>query len=582
MYHVPLIDHWLQAGSLHTPDCPLWYNASNNELVGLWIVAPFSGDFLVALNNVPACLLLALGTLELGGNLSICSPFEHLLALTVTATQVFYKQLIDNENDIAVAALFFACTTYGLRYIRHRTLANLILAAVTFGLLAGIKYYAVGYAVVIWTGLSLCAWRQNGGRVGLRVVLAGALGALTFCGYWYGRNAWLTGSPLYPLTPARGPDALSNFYPNTWRSTFLGSGRPEVIPLALTAVWKMAGPCHLLALLAVPITLCWLLGTGLFRRAHPEERLEAAGRWLLAFLTAGAGAVLLVTPWAIETEPDTLNQLRWSYLPVRFGQCFLGLAILALGVVLSDLKKGLHRLAAWSQAVQDPQATCYRWNAKFFLRLCPALLPSLFAGFIGWQITRLVQDPFFRTHYSSLDVMLLMLNGVIAGLLVCFPSWFIMTPLFRLGIGMILLIAASAGLAWGGDALAEKWHADFSRHYNNMFSTRIFTDLTQRDPSTTRLCAMDYRYYPFFGSRRQYRLCRPMKAYSYPWLADYLLDQQVNVIACVLHDPHIYGRYCDVSLWVRDHPAVFVSGQNDSQFFWADINREQLARAGQP
>jgi hypothetical protein len=55
MYHIPLIDHWLQAGSLYAPDCPLWYNASNNELLRLRIVAPFSGDFLVALNNVPAC-----------------------------------------------------------------------------------------------------------------------------------------------------------------------------------------------------------------------------------------------------------------------------------------------------------------------------------------------------------------------------------------------------------------------------------------------------------------------------------------------------------------------------------------------
>ncbi len=53
-YHVPLVDHWLQAGSLEMTDCARWSSPGNNELWALWAAAPFSGDFLVSVNNLPA------------------------------------------------------------------------------------------------------------------------------------------------------------------------------------------------------------------------------------------------------------------------------------------------------------------------------------------------------------------------------------------------------------------------------------------------------------------------------------------------------------------------------------------------
>jgi hypothetical protein len=35
MYHIPLVDHWLQAGNLYTPWCIYWFNPANNELFSL-------------------------------------------------------------------------------------------------------------------------------------------------------------------------------------------------------------------------------------------------------------------------------------------------------------------------------------------------------------------------------------------------------------------------------------------------------------------------------------------------------------------------------------------------------------------
>ncbi|MBC7076973.1 MAG: hypothetical protein H5T92_01490, partial [Synergistales bacterium] len=64
-YHLPLVDRWLREGTLYVPKCAFWYCPGNNELLAFWAVGPFSGDFLVSLNNVPAIVLFAAAVLEL-------------------------------------------------------------------------------------------------------------------------------------------------------------------------------------------------------------------------------------------------------------------------------------------------------------------------------------------------------------------------------------------------------------------------------------------------------------------------------------------------------------------------------------
>src|SRR5262249_5000307 len=44
-YHLPIIDQWLRAQSLYVPDQAVWFVPGNNELLGVWLTAPFSGDF---------------------------------------------------------------------------------------------------------------------------------------------------------------------------------------------------------------------------------------------------------------------------------------------------------------------------------------------------------------------------------------------------------------------------------------------------------------------------------------------------------------------------------------------------------
>jgi len=92
--------------TLYAPDCCLWSLPGNNEVIGLWIVAPFSGDFLISLNNLPIAVLMACAAIELGGRIGLTPIVAHFTALAVVCQFVVLNQLLDASNDLGVAGLF--------------------------------------------------------------------------------------------------------------------------------------------------------------------------------------------------------------------------------------------------------------------------------------------------------------------------------------------------------------------------------------------------------------------------------------------------------------------------------------------
>ncbi|MGH7138922.1 MAG: hypothetical protein ACREHD_24520, partial [Pirellulales bacterium] len=119
-YHIPLIDHWLQAKSLYAPGAAWWWTSGNAEVVGLWMVAPFSGDFLVTLVNVPFIILWGRATFEVAAQVGLSAAWRHLGVLTVLAVHTLFHEAEKAMNDVAVAACFFAAVAFGFRYYQSR------------------------------------------------------------------------------------------------------------------------------------------------------------------------------------------------------------------------------------------------------------------------------------------------------------------------------------------------------------------------------------------------------------------------------------------------------------------------------
>jgi hypothetical protein len=336
-YHIPLVNHWLQTGSLYTTACARWANPGNNELLALWMVAPFSGDFLISLNNLPTVVLFACASVGFAKQLALPRPLAHLAGLAFVGNHVVLRQLVDTENDVAVAACFFAALGYTFKSIRCRGVAPLLLGALSLGILAGIKYYAVGYAALVLAVWVLWTARREGWRVSLGVLLAGVAGVLALGGYWYLRNLCATGSPLFPRELFKHPDMLAQIYPDVAHTSFFGNNRPELLNLYLKAIWRMTGPCQLIGFILVPVSLAWLLGTAARSVFQRHNAAPAEARFVLAVLLAGTGLLLGSTPFAVEDDPGTLNQMRWQYCPVRYGLCFLSTATLAALILVQDL-----------------------------------------------------------------------------------------------------------------------------------------------------------------------------------------------------------------------------------------------------
>lgn len=240
MYHLPLVDHWLSARSLFAPDSAHWRNPGNNEILAMWIVVPFSGDFLAALNNLPAVSLLGFSAIELGKAIGVSRPFRHLYGMAVLGNSIVLYQLSNVGNDVASAALLVTCACYGLRFSRRGSWGDLTLYAIALGLLAGVKYYSLGYAGAVWVTVAFLA-SARGVRSGLAAAGAGLTGLVLFGGYWYFRNWIVSGRPLYPLGSHGLGDAHRPLYPAIWGSTFLGNGRMELIPLAVKHPVEMGG-----------------------------------------------------------------------------------------------------------------------------------------------------------------------------------------------------------------------------------------------------------------------------------------------------------------------------------------------------
>ena len=470
MYHLPLIDQWLQTGSLAATLIARWSDPANSELLGLWFATPFSGDFLVALNNVPVMIVWATGLLELLRLLDVTGWLRHGAAIACLAVHTTVHETDNASNDLMVAAFFIAAVVYALRYVRSSAASDLALFGASLGLLAGTKYFAIGYALLAAVVFAWgCGRAQGWWRAVRGAIVAGGI-ALALGGYWYARNVIVTGYPFYP----QGSPALHEriVHPDMRKTTLAFNGDPAVPGLALAAVWKFCGPIQLAAVLLFPAIAVAAVVIGV--QGMIQNRRENLARAALPILLLGALAITLVTPMLVEHRPGTLNHLRWGYTPVRYSLCFLCLLVAATAVVL--------------QTALDRVGT--RLTAAAGVILCVAAVGQFVYRFSS------------RTEID----FLVTLSGGANLLCAAFGAGWVARN-GRRGRAVVLVLAVVMGSTTAG-LLSRRWHAAYAWHFDRYFHTHMFTDLAAGGPQ--RLLVLDERPYPYLGSRRQNLVEQPL------------------------------------------------------------------------
>lgn len=542
-YHIPLIDHWLQARSLYAPDAARCWTSANAEIIGLWTVAPFSGDFLIALGNLPFMVLWVLAALETGRVLGLSAAWRHLAVLAVIAVHTTILEADKAMNDVPVAACFFAAMAYGFRHFKSGGSSDLVLAGVATGLLAGVKYFALGYAALVGGVVALGAAIAFGWRGALRSAVVLVPMTLLFGGYWYLRNYWITGHPLYPA----GAGAPGTGYPDLWETTFVGNSNSELVPLAAKSLWKMTGPCHAAAVFTLPICAAALFGAGTTRLWRDRA---ADGTVLLALfaLLAGSAVVFICTPFAVEDQPGTLNHLRWGYTPARYGLCFLSVCVFSF----------VWFLQTSARALGSAGARCFR-SAAPWGRWLGVSLQAAFGAALVWQVVERVAHVYRHPSFEEAPDLL---GAAIAGLNIMAVAWLIYEiyrafPRHRRAVVVVagsgLMLGSSIGVA----TLSMRWHNGFAAHYDAMFGTKVFTRLAS-EPQPLKIAAILHRPYPFFGSARQHRVCTPHRLTTYDDFLAYMERRKPDIIASLQRvDRYSYSRIKYGPEWLRAHETRF-------------------------
>jgi hypothetical protein len=118
-----------------------------------------------------------------------------------------------------------------------------------------------------------------------------------------------------------------------------------------------------------------------------------------------------------------------------------------------------------------------------------------------------------------------------------------------------------AGTAIAAGRLSERWHAGFAPFYDRMFERGLFTALAPSDRAPERICVLDFRPYPFFGSRRQHRVCQPHRPSSAADFYDYILDHDVTLIAGRFDFDLRSRGWENCPLYLTDRPELFTSAK---------------------
>jgi hypothetical protein len=543
-YHMPLVDHWLQARSLCASACSRWTNPGNNELLALWAVGPFSGDFLMSLTNVPAAILFACSAVAFATGLGLPRSLAHLAGFALVCNFVVLKQLVDAENDVAVAACFFAALSYALRYQEGPRAGTLLLGAISLGLLAGVKYYALGYAALAFAVWILLAARARGPRGSVRVLFCGAAGIILLGGFWYLRNALMTGSPLYPREFFKHPDMLAQIYPAVAQSSFFGNRRPELLELYIEAIQQRTGPCQLAGFLLAPLSLAWLLVATAWYAFRVRDPVQARAHLAMALLLLGTGLLLGATPLAVEDRAGTLNQMYWYYCPVRYGLCFLSTATLAGMLLLRDVlftRRGPNR----DRLDGNLRPWVSRWPIAVYVLACAAL-----AGTIVFQVYWAGR----RLRLDWVDHLLMAVVFPLAGL----NLRLLQAVWPRVRLRLVVLVAALPAWAWACTLLSATWHQGFVDHYDRMDAFAGLQALEPEASGSQTILVLQDRLYPFFGSRRQHHVYQPVYVPSSDWIMARLETENVRFVVADV-DPPLLGmrRFLGFDECLGQHPERF-------------------------
>lgn len=203
-YHFSFAVEWLKNKNLANPmvincDPSPPYYPINGSLIFLWLMLPFRDVFLADIGQLPFFILSFIAVFSIARKIGIAGDYSYFSAALFVLIPNFFKQLEIAYVDVIFCAFFLLTVNFLLALEQEFNFKNLLLSALSFGLLTGVKNTALPLGGILLLFFILIALSKKIYRKIIPYSLFFGFVALVFGGFSYIRNFILTGNFLYPV-----------------------------------------------------------------------------------------------------------------------------------------------------------------------------------------------------------------------------------------------------------------------------------------------------------------------------------------------------------------------------------------------
>jgi len=366
-YHLTAAATWLNESGVRLVPTPFGdngqaYMPANFELIQTWLMLALHDDLLARAGQFPFLGMIMLAGYVMARNLSMKRRYAMWAALTLLLCRHLLVQSGSAMVDVATAAFVLGFLALAATFGRTGQRYALICAGLSLGLAVGTKFLVLALLPLVLPLAALWAWPVLRRRPVQSVALL-LVSALLPALYWYARNAWLTGNPLYPLRVTLGghvllPGAYGRDIMQHW--LFNRSNRTDLVEAVLEVFGPivgrpMVGPWWL-AFVALP--LVWLVGvccTAIFGR---RKRIQVV-------------CLLLAVP--------AMLAIQWFVVPYQEPRFFfVPLGLLCAGLAVAASANRVPRLFIATILIAH-LLVCARWYALLVALLAVGVI-ALFSA----------------------------------------------------------------------------------------------------------------------------------------------------------------------------------------------------------
>ena len=192
---------WLQSGRLDLVPTPFGdnsraYDAANACLYYLWLMLPFRNDLLAHAGGFFFAVFSAFSLIAISAEMGLKAPAKYLAGLFFLSIPLVIRETESAHSDLLLCGQFLAFLAFALGHKNKRGRGLDLLALMALGGLAGTKYIAlvsILFLIPVFAFVFLRPFPK------LKNLLAWIFLFFLAGGFWYLRNAYLTGNPVFPL-----------------------------------------------------------------------------------------------------------------------------------------------------------------------------------------------------------------------------------------------------------------------------------------------------------------------------------------------------------------------------------------------